>query len=294
MSPPKSARRLVFVRREECRGFQRLALQHLGRPAADRSARRDTTRGAAQQRIISGDYPSAVGIRFSRGGASTPASAFRRTERVLVTQSLADRLFPGVRAVGQRLRTGGREAEIIGIVGEVSVDNEGRPSPYVYHAHRQFAGDRNWPLSQVVALNDARAGIQPAIRRVLAARDPLLVMHRPAMLDDVIGNGAAQRVFTLRILLTFATVAIALAALGIFGVLSYGVRLRAREFSIRMALGAEGSAIRRMILRRGMLVTAVGLAIGLAAATSLSKLMASVLFKVSPFDPPFSSGLLRS
>jgi len=68
-------------------------------------------------------------------------------------------------------------------------------------------------------------------------------------------------------------------------VLSYGVRLRAREFSIRMALGAERHAIRRMILRRGMVVTGVGLVIGLVAATSLSKLMASVLFKVSPFDP---------
>ena len=189
------------------------------------------------------------------------------------------------RAIGQRLRTGGREVEIIGVVGEVAVDNEGRPGPYVYHAHRQFAGDRNWALTQVVAVNDARAGVQSAIRRLLSARDPLLVMHRPAMLDDVIGNGAAQRVFTLRILLTFAAVAIALASLGLFGVLSYGVRLRAREFSIRMALGAEGSAIRRMILRRGMAVTAIGLVIGLVAATSLSKLMASVLFKVSAFDP---------
>jgi putative ABC transport system permease protein len=68
------------------------------------------------------------------------------------------------------------------------------------------------------------------------------------------------------------------------------VRLRAREFSIRMALGAERSAIRRMILRRGMLVTAIGLAIGLVAATSLSRVMTSVLFQVSPFDPAVLAG----
>jgi predicted permease len=246
-----------------------------------------TPRGdaGAQQRVISGDYLRAVGIPILEGRGFEAGDNAGVPERVLVTRSLADRLYPGLRAVGQRLRTGGREAEIVGVVGEVSVDNEGRPGLYVYHPHRQFAGDRNWALTQVVAVSDARAGIQSAIRRVLAARDPLLVMHRPAMLDAVIGNGAAQRVFTLRILLTFAVVAIALAALGIFGVLSYGVRLRAREFSIRMALGAEGSAIRRMILLRGMLVTAIGLAIGLAAATLLSKLMTSVLFKVSPFDP---------
>jgi putative ABC transport system permease protein len=246
-----------------------------------------TPRGGAgaQQRVISGDYLGAVGIPVLMGRAFDATDDVGAPRHVLVSKSLADRLYPGVRAIGQRLRTGGHEAEIIGVVGDVALDNEGRAAPYVYHAHRQFAGDRNWALTQVIALNGARAQVQPAIRRVLAARDPLLVMHRPGMLDDVIGTGAAQRVFTLRILLTFAAVAIALAALGIFGVLSYGVRLRAREFSIRMALGAEASAIRRMILRRGMAVTAIGLVIGLAAATSLSKLMASVLFKVSPFDP---------
>ena len=241
--------------------------------------------GGAQQRVISGDYLRVVGIQVLSGRAFDATDDVGAPAHVLVSKSLADRLYPGIRAVGQRLRTGGREAEIVGVVGEVAVDNEGRSGPYVYHPHRQFAGNRNWALTQVVALNGARSLAQPAIRQVLAKRDPLLVMHRPEMLDDVIGTGAAQRVFTLRILLTFAAVAIALAALGLFGVLSYGVRLRAREFSIRMALGAERSAIRRMILRRGMIVTAVGLVIGLAAATSLSKLMASVLFKVSPFDP---------
>jgi predicted lysophospholipase L1 biosynthesis ABC-type transport system permease subunit len=211
---------------------------------------------------------------------------------VVVSHSLAERLYPGTDPIGQRLYTADFEAEIIGVVGDVALDAEGRRAAYIYHAHRQFAGDRNWSLMQVIALRDARAPIQQQVRQALAARDPLLVMHKPAMLDDVIGKGAAQRVFTLRILLTFASVAIALAALGLFGVLSYGVRLRAREFSIRMALGAEGSAIRRMILRRGMIVTGVGLLIGLAAATSLSKVMTSVLFKVSPFDPAVFVGAM--
>jgi putative ABC transport system permease protein len=251
-----------------------------------------TKRGfvSAQQRVIAGDYFRAVGIPILAGrsfDASDDASAPRR---VVVSKSISDRLYPGVDPLGQALRTGGRTVEIIGVAADVAVDNEGRPGPYVYHAHRQFAGDRNWALSQVVSIKDARAALQPAIRRVLAARDAQLAMYKPAMLDEVIGNGAAQRVFTLRILVTFAAVAIALAALGLFGVLSYGVRLRAREFSIRMALGAERSAIRRMILRRGMVVTAVGLAIGLAAATSLSKLMTSVLFQVSPFDPAVLAG----
>ena len=252
----------------------------------------NTPRGSseAQQRVISGDYLRTVGIPILKGRAFDATDNAGAPPRALVSKSIADRLFPGVDPIGQRLRTGGREAEIIGVVGETAVDHEGRPAFFIYHPHRQFAGNRNWPLSQVVATTDSRAALQPAIRRLLAARDPQLVLYKAAMLDDVIGGGAAQRVFTLRILLTFAAVAIALAALGLFGVLSYVVRLRAREFSIRMALGAERTAIRRMILRRGMLVTAVGLAIGLAAALPLSKVMTSVLFKVSPFDPGVLAG----
>ena len=92
--------------------------------------------------------------------------------------------------------------------------------------------------------------------------DPLLVMYRPAPLDDVLGRGNATRLFTLRLLLAFAGVAIALAILGLYGVLAYAVRLRAREFGIRMALGASPSAIRSMVLRQGIVVTSAGLAAG--------------------------------
>jgi len=246
----------------------------------------NTPRGfaSAQQRVIAGDYFRAAGIRLLAGRMFNATDDAKAPNRVVVSKSLADRLYPGTDPIGQRLRTGGRAAEIIGVVSEVAVDNEGRPGRYVYHAHRQFAANRNWTLSQVIATASG-GSVQAEVRQLLAARDPQLVMYKPAPLDDVVGSGAAQRVFTLRILLTFAAVAIALAALGLFGVLSYGVRLREREFSIRMALGAEGSTIRRMILRRGLVVTGIGLVFGLAAALSLSKAMTSVLFQVSPFDP---------
>jgi ABC-type antimicrobial peptide transport system permease subunit len=125
----------------------------------------------------------------------------------------------------------------------------------------------------------------PAIRELLSAADPQLVMYRPTPLDDVIGRGAAQRLFTMRILLTFAAVALALAALGLFGVLSYGVKLRTREFGIRMALGAERRTIRRVVLRQGLTVAAIGVALGLVVAVPLSKLMRALLFQVSPLDP---------
>ena len=96
--------------------------------------------------------------------------------------------------------------------------------------------------------------------------------------------------FTLQLLTTFAGLALALAALGLFGVLSYGVRLRSREFGIRMALGADGGAIRWMVLREGMVVTGIGTALGLLGAVAVSRLMASMLFGVDPLDPTVVAG----
>ncbi|MGH7593490.1 MAG: FtsX-like permease family protein, partial [Gemmatimonadales bacterium] len=197
---------------------------------------------------------------------------------------------PGVTAVGQSLRSGGRNAQVIGVVSDVAVDNEGRQDNFVYHPHRQFAGDRNWSLTQVIATKGPATAMEPEVRRALADADPQLVMFRPVTLEDAIGRGAAQRVFTLRILMTFAVVALALCALGLFGVLSYGVKLRSREFGIRMALGADRGAIGRMVLGRGLVVTAVGIVIGLGGAVALSKVMASVLFHVSALDARVLAG----
>jgi putative ABC transport system permease protein len=132
--------------------------------------------------------------------------------------------------------------------------------------------------------------LQREVRRAIALLDPQLVMHKPIALADAIGQGEAQRVFTLRLLTTFAGLALALAALGLFGVLSYGVRLRSREFGIRMALGADRGAIRWMVLREGMVVTGIGTALGLLGAVAVSRLMASMLFGVDPLDPTVVAG----
>ena len=246
---------------------------------------------SAQQRVIAGDYFRVVGIPLLRGRLFDATDTPDGPRHVVVSKDVGDRLFPGVDPIGQRFRTGGREVEIIGVVAEVAVDNAGRAARTVYHAHRQFAR-REWTLEQVIAVDGSVATVQGSVRRLLASRDPQLVMYKPTTLDDVIGVAAAQRVFAMRILSTFAALALGLAALGLFGVLSYGVRLRARELSIRIALGAEGGAIRRLIMRRGLMVIGVGLAIGLVGATTLSRFMASALFQVSPFDPSVLAGAM--
>jgi predicted lysophospholipase L1 biosynthesis ABC-type transport system permease subunit len=194
-------------------------------------------------------------------------------------------MFPGISAIGQRLNSGGPQSEIIGVVGDVAVDAEGGEGMYVYHPHTQFSGERVWSLTQVVRTSGPPDAVRPAVRQVIAAIDPLLVMHRPSLFAEAIGRGEAQRAFTLRILASFAVVALALASLGIYGVLSYGVRLRSREFGIRMALGAGAGEIRRMVLRQGLTVTAIGIGTGLIGALALSRVMMSLVFRVSTLDP---------
>jgi predicted permease len=244
----------------------------------------------AQNRIISGDYFKAAGIRLVAGRPFDARDDNRAPHRVLINEDYAKRMFPGVSALGQRLNSGGHDSEVIGVVGNVATTAEGSRADYIYRAHTQFAGDRVWSLTQVVRATGSLDAAQSRVRTVLSSLDPQLVMYRPSTFADAIGRGEAQRTFTLRILASFAFVALSLSALGIFGVLSYGVRLRAREFGIRMALGAEARVIRRMVIRQGIVVTVIGTSIGLVGAAALSRLMASLVFQVSPLDPVVLTG----
>ncbi len=115
-------------------------------------------RTQAQNRVVSGEYFTAAGIPVLAGRTFDAGDDVGAPERVVVSQSLADALFPGTSALGQELRTGGRNSEIIGVVGNVAITNEGESATYVYHAHRQFAGDRNWPLVQVIATDGIADG----------------------------------------------------------------------------------------------------------------------------------------
>lgn len=248
-------------------------------------AHSDRFHGSVENRVISGDYFRAVGIPLIAGRMFNAGDVPTAPRRVVISKSFAARAFPGVDPIGQRLNTGGLDLEVIGVVGNVALTNEGEQDSYIYHSHRQFAGDRNWALAQVVSTTGEPTSVEASVRTLLASMDPQLVMFRPTPLDDVIGRGAAQRVFTLRMLGTFAAVAIVLAAIGLFGVLSYGVKLRAREIGIRMALGAEQWSIRSMILRQGLAMAAGGVLIGILGAVALARLMVSLVFHVSPLDP---------
>jgi len=240
----------------------------------------------AQQRVVEGPYFKAVGIPLLRGrtfGAEDDAKAPRR---VVVSQELVRQLFRSEDPIGKRLRVAGAQPEIIGVVGDVALGPRAAARPYVYHSHSQFAGDRNWALMQVVALD---AGVSNSFvaeaRRELARIDPSLVMYEPKMLDDVIGAGVAQERFALLLVASFALLALVLAAVGIYGVLSYSVSRRTREIGIRMALGAPAASVRTLIVRDGARLAAVGIVLGCAGGYAATRALRSLLFEVSATEP---------
>lgn len=224
------------------------------------------------------DIPLLEGRLFdSRDGADAPAVA-------VVSREVAERLFPGTPALGQRIRMGGQERDIVGVVGEVAVRPDGTTAPTVYHSHRQYA-NRLWPLTYLVGVEGDPTAVLPEVRQMIAEADPLLVVHRPATLAEVVGNGRGRERFAFVLTACFAALAMTLALLGLYGVLAYLVRRRRREIGIRLALGADARGVAGRVIAYGMLVTALGLGLGLMGSLALDRVLVSLVFQTDPADP---------
>ena len=245
----------------------------------------------AQQRIIEGDYFGALRIRPREGRLFDARDGAGSTPVAVVSELLAARLFPGTSALGHRIRMGGQEREIIGVVPNVALDPEGQPAPQVYHLHSQFADNRNWALTYLVAATERAEPLGDAVRREVAAVDPQLVMHQPSTLDDALGRGRSRREFAFVLTAVFAGLALTLAVVGLYGVLAYAVRERTREFGIRIALGARPAQVATSVLRDGLRVTGLGLAAGLVGALASGRLLSSLVFETAPTDPAIVAGV---
>jgi putative ABC transport system permease protein len=240
-----------------------------------------------QQRTISGDIFAALDIPLLAGRTFDTQDDGSAPPRAVVSAGFARVAFPGMplsSVQGQRIAAGGRKLEIVGVVGDVTLDVYGAPALVVYHAHRQFAANRNWALSQVVATELPPERILPSVRTEIAAMDPELVVHRAASMGEVVGRGTRREQFALILMGAFAGVSLLLAALGLFGVLSYAVRQRTQEIGIRMALGATASQVRLTILRQASLVLGTGVLAGTAGSLLFGRWLTSLTFQVSPWD----------
>jgi predicted permease len=242
----------------------------------------------AEQRIVSGRFFEALGIPVLAGRVFDASDDADAPPRAVVSAAVARSAFPDrplADVVGQRIAPLGQEREIVGVVGDVALDARGTPSPTIYQAHSQYATNRNWLLSQVVAATVPPGSVLPAVRATIASLDPELVVYRAAPITEFVGRGVSRERFAFALMAAFGAVGLVLAALGLYGVLSYAVRQRTREIGIRIALGATAAHARALVLRQAALVVGMGVTVGLLGALALGRWLSSLVFETSPWDP---------
>jgi predicted permease len=217
---------------------------------------------------------------------------FEKRDVVIISASIANQLWgsPGA-AIGKRLRDGtaGTWNEIVGVSGDV-YDNGAHlpPAAIVYWPGRTKANYWVRARSVAFAMRTSRAGTEALmneIRTAVRATDPELPVARVQTLSALYDRSMARTWFTLVMLAMAGGIALIIGVIGLYGVVAYTVAQRRREVGIRMALGAEAGAIRKMFLFYGVTFTGAGIVVGLTAAAALSRVLSSLLYSVTPLDP---------
>ncbi|MGD0301960.1 MAG: ABC transporter permease [Bryobacteraceae bacterium] len=244
----------------------------------------------ADYRDASPDYFRAMGIPVRKGRVFTDQDKADRPMVVIINETLARRYFPdGGNPIGQRLRLGPRyNPEIVGIVADVkgSALNQ-QTAPAMYTSYLQIP---EMKMSLVVRAEGDPAKMIRAVEKQVWAVDKDQPMYKIRTMEQVVGESQSSSRFTLVLLGIFAAVAMGLAAIGIYGVISYSVTQRTREIGIRIALGAERSDVLRLVVGQGTVLAVSGVAVGLAGALALTRVMRSLLFGVSATDPAIFAG----
>jgi putative ABC transport system permease protein len=245
----------------------------------------------ADYRSVSSDYFRVLGIPLVKGRFLTEADRADRPPVVVINDSLARRYWPnGDNPVGRRLRFGGtRTWEIVGIVGDVKhagLDRQATPS--VFLSYLQSPEGRMSLVART--MGDPESMIR-AVKGQVYTVDKDQPMYKIRTMDQVVEDSESSPRFTLIALGIFAMVALALAAVGIYGVISYAVAQRTREIGIRIALGAKRGDVLRLVVGQGTAIALFGVVVGLGAAFALTRGMSSLLFGVSATDPVIFVGL---
>lgn len=263
------------------------SFQIIGQPAFERGKEPRT-----DFRIATPAYFAAIGTDLRQGRLFSAQDDAQAPRVVLVNEAFAARFLPGQSAVGKRMTLGSNTAppmEIIGVVANVMNDDmDDLAEPNIYMPFAQYPTQA---LSLIVRAPNAEAQIIPAVRRELAALDPTLPLAEIKPLAEVIQERQSPKEMMMWMLVWFGLMALAMAAVGTYAVMAYAVTQRTHEFGVRIALGAQTADILKLVLRRGLALALLGIAIGLAGAFALTRALGQFLYGVSANDPLTFSGV---
>jgi predicted permease len=260
----------------------------------------DLYHGDENWRSISPNYFRALSIPVLRGRAFEDRDTAGAAAVVIVNNAFAAKHFPGADALGQRITIGkglGPEfedptREIVGIVGDVrenGLDSEPPPLMYVPNAQMSDAltqlGNSLIPARWVVKTSGTFSGLPQAIQQVFQAVDPALPIAEVRPLEQLVAQSIARQNFNMVLLTIFGAIALLLAAVGVYGLMSYSVEQATHDIGVRLALGATRGDILSLVLGHGMKLTVSGLVVGTAAALAASRLLTRMLYGVSAGDP---------
>ncbi|HKC63796.1 MAG TPA: ABC transporter permease [Pyrinomonadaceae bacterium] len=245
--------------------------------------------GESRLRTVSVDYFNVMGIPLVQGRFFTERDKPETPQVVIVNQTFVNRLFPNEAAIGQHLTfifTANQPPfEIVGVVGDEKVTSlDERNTPVIYFPYLQSPESN---MSLVVRTTANPESLATAVRGEVQAMDKEIPIYSVMTMERLISNTPAtfMRRYPAYLIGIFACVALLLAVVGIYGVISYSVSQRTHEMAIRMALGAGRGDVLKMILKQGMLLAVAGVFLGLAGALALTRLLSSLLFNVSASDP---------
>jgi predicted permease len=234
-------------------------------------------------------YLETVRIPLRRGRTIVAADTASAPHVAVISEAAARQYWPGEDPIGQRIRihvstgTREREREIVGVVGDVRAGRiELAPAPLVYVPHAQYPFDT---MTVFVRTTGEPVRLAPMVRTQLASIDRDVAIGRMRPGEALVDDAVAQPRFRMRLLAFFAATALGLAALGLYGVMAFGVNQRRGEIGLRLALGADRAAVIGLVLRQGLTPVVVGLGAGLAGALVLTRAMRGLLYEVTPFDP---------
>jgi putative ABC transport system permease protein len=238
--------------------------------------------------VVTPGYLRALEIPLQKGRAITEQDTADAMKIALINQTMAQQLWPNQDPIGKRIKFPGSEKNpqpwrtIVGVVSDVSQYALDQKAPMqIYLPHEQFPTSFN---TIVVKTANRPEELTAAVRGAILSVDGEQAVYNVATLQELQSNSILLRSFFMLLLITFASLALVLAAVGIYGVMSYAVTQRTQEIGIRMALGAGTNDVLRLILRSGLMMAAAGILIGLAGAFALTRLLAALLFGVQPTD----------